>query len=75
MAPFADELARLDTIPGVAQRTAEVVIAELGIDLGQFPSAGHAASWAGLCPGNNERAPASTDQGRSGRGIAGFGQR
>jgi transposase len=56
MAPFADELARLDTIPGVAQRTAEVVIAELGIDMGQFPSDGHAASWAGLCPGNNESA-------------------
>jgi transposase len=56
MAPFADELARLDTIPGVAQRTAEVVIAELGIDMDQFPSAGHAASWAGLCPGNNESA-------------------
>jgi transposase len=56
MAPFADELARLDTIPGVAQRTAEVVIAELGADMGQFPSDGHAASWAGLCPGNNESA-------------------
>jgi transposase len=56
MAPFADELARLDTIPGVAQRTAEVVIAELGVDMGQFPSDGHAASWAGLCPGNNESA-------------------
>jgi transposase len=56
MAPFADELARLDTIPGVAQRTAEVVIAELGIDMDQFPSDGHAASWAGLCPGNNESA-------------------
>jgi transposase len=56
MAPFADEVARLDTIPGVAQRTAEVVIAELGIDMDQFPSAGHAASWAGLCPGNNESA-------------------
>jgi transposase len=40
----------------VAQRTAEVLIAELGVDMTQFPSAGHAASWVGLCPGNHERA-------------------
>ncbi len=55
-APFADELARLDTIPGVTQRTAEVLIAELGVDLRVCPTAGHLASWAGLCPGNNESA-------------------
>jgi transposase len=56
IAPFAEELARLDTIHGVAQRTAEVLIAELGVDMGQFPSDRHLASWAGLCPGNNESA-------------------
>jgi len=56
MAPFTAELGRLDTIPGVAQRTAEVLIAELGVDMTQFPSAGHAASWVGLCPGNHESA-------------------
>lgn len=56
MAPFAEELKRLDTIPGVNQRTAEVIIAELGVDMSVFPSADHAASWAGLCPGNNESA-------------------
>ena len=56
MAPFTAELGRLDSIPGVAQRTAEVLIAELGVDMTQFPSAGHAASWVGLCPGNHESA-------------------
>jgi transposase len=56
IAPFAEELARLDTIHGVARRTAEVLIAELGVDMGQFPSDRHLASWAGLCPGNNESA-------------------
>jgi transposase len=56
IAPFAEELARLDSIHGVAQRTAEVLIAELGVDMGQFPSDRHLASWAGLCPGNNESA-------------------
>jgi transposase len=52
----ADTLARLDTIPGVAQRTAEVIVAELGADMTRFPTAGHAASWTGLCPGTNESA-------------------
>ena len=56
LAPFADALQRLDTIPGVNQRTAEVLIAELGVDMGQFPTARHLASWAGLCPGNHESA-------------------
>jgi len=54
--PFADALARLDTIHGVARRTAEVLIAELGVDMRQFPSDRHVASWTGLCPGNNESA-------------------
>jgi transposase len=52
----ADALARLDTIPGIARRTAEVIVAELGCDMTRFPTAGHAASWAGLCPGNHESA-------------------
>jgi transposase len=56
IAPFADELARLETIHGVAQRTAEVLIAEIGVDMTHFPSDRHLASWAGLCPGNNESA-------------------
>lgn len=54
IAPFADAVAHLVTIPGVATRTAEVVIAEIGVDMDTFPTADHLASWAGLCPGNNE---------------------
>lgn len=53
MRPFADELARLDEIPGVGVRTAQVILAELGVDMTRFPTAQHAASWAGMCPGNN----------------------
>ena len=47
---------RLMTVPGISRRTAEVVVAEVGADMGQFPTAGHLASWAGLCPGNDESA-------------------
>ena len=56
VAPLSPLLALLITIPGVSQRTAEVILAEIGTDMGQFPSAGHLASWAGICPGNNESA-------------------
>jgi transposase len=54
--PFDEAVALLDTIPGVNRRTAEVLIAEIGPDMTRFPSARHLASWAGLCPGNNESA-------------------
>jgi transposase len=54
--PFARAAERLQTIPGVEQRTAEVLVAEIGVDMARFPTAGHLASWAGLCPGNNESA-------------------
>ena len=47
-------IVRLCTIPGVARRTAEVIIAETGADMSRFPTTGHLASWAGLCPGHNE---------------------
>lgn len=56
IAPFEEDVARLDTIPGVGRPTAEALIAEIGVDMGQFPSDRHLASWAGLCPGNNESA-------------------
>jgi transposase len=69
MAPFADQLRRLMTIPGVGKRTAEVVIAEMGVDMGRFPSSGHLASWAGLCPGHHESAGKS----KSGRARKGNG--
>ena len=44
------------SIPGIQRRTAEVVIAEIGTDMTRFPTSRHLASWAGLCPGNNESA-------------------
>ena len=44
------------TIPGVQKRTAEIVIAEIGVDMDRFPTPAHLASWAGMCPGNNESA-------------------
>lgn len=56
IAPFAEAVRRLSTIPGIAQRTAQVVIAEIGVDMTRFPTAHHLASWAGLCPGNQESA-------------------
>jgi transposase len=56
LAPFSPLLALLHTIPGVSTRVAEVILAEIGTDMDHFPTAGHLASWAGLCPGNNESA-------------------
>ena len=61
--PFAAEQERLQTVPGVGPRTAETLLAELGADLSRFPTAGHLASWAGMCPGNEE----SAGKRRSGR--------
>jgi transposase len=52
--PFEAEIARLDTIPGVNRRVAEDLLAEIGTDMSRFASARHLASWAGMCPGNNE---------------------
>jgi transposase len=49
-------LERLDEIPGVGRRTAEVLAAEIGTDMTRFPSAAHCASWAGLCPGHDQSA-------------------
>ena len=54
LAPFQQALARLQTIDGVGQRTAEVLLAEVGGDMTRFPSAQHLASWAGMCPGQHE---------------------
>jgi transposase len=67
MAPFAAAAARLETIPGLGRQSAEVILAEIGADMGRFPTPGHLASWAGLCPGNDE----SAGKRRSGRTTKG----
>jgi transposase len=67
LAPYADALARLDTIPGIGRRVAEELLAEIGPEMDRFPSAGHLASWAKVCPGNNESA-GKRKSGRTGGG-------
>ena len=56
LAPFAAELAALDTIPGIGRWSAEVILAEIGTDMARFPTPGHLSSWAGMCPGHQESA-------------------
>jgi transposase len=56
MAPYQAEAERLRSIPGIDTRSTENLIAELGVDMTVFPSDGHCASWAGICPGHNESA-------------------
>ncbi len=64
ISPFAEQLRQLPTIPGIAERTAQVLISEIGVDMSRFPTADHLASWppgllaswAGLCPGTGESA-------------------
>jgi transposase len=51
-----EAIPQLDTIPGVGPRIAEIILAEVGAEVSHFPSAAHLASWAGMCPGNNESA-------------------
>ena len=51
--PFVEARDRLATIPGVGKRAAQTIIAEIGVDMARFPTAGHLASWAGLAPGTN----------------------
>ena len=56
MRPFAAALAAWDSLPGINQRLAEIIVAEIGPDLQPFEDAAHLASWAGMCPGNHESA-------------------
>jgi transposase len=54
--PFAEVVRRVMTVPGVDQRIAEMVLAEIGLEMDRFPTAGHLSSWAGLASGNHESA-------------------
>ena len=63
VAPFEAQVGLLATIPGVDRRTAQAIVAEIGVDMGRFSTAGHLASWAGMCPGQYE----SAGKQRSGR--------
>ena len=54
--PFEPKVKQLDSIPGISRQTAEVLLAEMGWDMSRFPSDKNLASWAGMCPGNNESA-------------------
>jgi transposase len=65
--PFVEQVQLLCSIPGIGQRTAEIVIAEIGVDMSRFPTAANLASWAGMCPGLHE----SAGKRRSGRARKG----
>lgn len=56
MKGYEDAIKKIDELPGIGKRSAEVIIAEIGIDMSRFPTDAHLASWSGLCPGNNESA-------------------
>lgn len=67
MRPFEAQLRLIESVPGVSRGIAEVIVAEVGVDMGQFPTDGHLAAWAGMCPANREsagrRKPAGTRHG------------
>ena len=56
MTEYWEAIKKLEQIPGVGKKSAEIILAEIGLDMNQFPTAGHLASWAGVAPGNNESA-------------------
>ena len=65
--PFAAQRDLLMTIPGVKQRAAEVLISEIGVDMSAFPTPKHLASWAKMCPGNDQSA-GKRRSGKTGKG-------
>lgn len=56
MKDYEDAIKKIEELPGIGTRSAEVILAEIGIDMSRFPTAAHISSWSGLCPGNNESA-------------------
>lgn len=68
LVPFADAAARLDQIPGIGPTAAAVIIAEVGVDMSRFPTAGHLTSWARFAPGVNSSAGKSKGNGSTGHG-------
>ncbi len=68
IAPFADAVTRLDEIPGVGVTAAQVIIAEIGLDMSRFPTPAHLASWARFAPGVKESAGRSKGNGSTGHG-------
>ena len=70
IAPFAPAVARLDEIPGVGPRAAQVIIAEIGLDMTRFPTPGHLTSWARFAPGVKESAGRKKGNGATGKGDA-----
>jgi len=70
IAPFADALDRLDEIPGVGRTAAQVIIAEVGLDMSRFPTPGHLASWARFAPGVKQSAGRNKGNASTGHGNA-----
>jgi transposase len=68
LAPFAEAAARLDEIPGIGPVAAAAIIAEIGVDMSRFPTAGHLCSWAKFAPGINSSAAKSKGSASSGHG-------
>ncbi len=62
--PWAHQIELLQTIPGVGEKVAQVIIAETGGDMARFPTAAHLAAWAGLAPGMNESAGKQSPAGK-----------
>lgn len=68
--PFvAEAVTLLDTILGVGEQVAQIIVSEMGVDRSHFPSDDHVASWAGMCPGNHESA-GTRKSGRTTKGSA-----
>jgi transposase len=68
LAPFADEVARLDEIPGIGPTAAAVIIAEIGVDMTRFPTPARLSSWAKFAPGVKESAGRKKGNGATGHG-------